>query len=272
MLTLLFLAMDPTAFNLFGISIQWYAVLIGIGAFLGYLLFKAEAQRMSISEDMILDLVFWAILLGFIGARLYYVIFKWDYYSLNLDQILNIRGGGMAIYGGVLAGLASLWWMTKKNHIPLLNVLDAASPAMLLAQAIGRWGNFVNQEAYGEPVDRLFLQNLFLPDWIIDQMKIDGIYHHPTFLYESAWNIIGFLLLLILRRRQGMLLRGEPAVFYLIWYGIGRAFIEGMRTDSLYLGPFRVSQWLSVILIIFGIALRIYGRRHKYPFYLEQMK
>lgn len=265
--------LDPTAFRIGGFAVQWYAVFIALGAFIGYSLFKRETDRMGYSEDIILDLVFWAVMLGFLGARLYYVVFKLDYYLANPSQILNIRGGGMAIYGGVIAGSLTIFYLAKKYKLKLLSLLDAVSPSMLIAQSIGRWGNFMNQEAHGGPVTKAYLQGLYLPDWLIEQMKIKGVYYHPTFLYESVWNLFGFIIIFSLRHRHKFLLSGEVAAFYLIWYGLGRFFIEGMRTDSLYWGPVRVSQALSLVLVLLGIGFLIYQRRFSlnHQYYSDQL-
>lgn len=147
----------------------------------------------------------------------------------------------------------------------MLLMTDIITPYLLLAQAIGRWGNFMNQEAHGGEVTRQFLENLMLPEFIIEGMHIRGAYYHPTFLYESLWSLIGVALLLLIRNREGLLLRGETTAGYFIWYGIGRILIEGMRTDSLYLGPFRISQIVSALLILIGIGMIVYFRRYQYP-------
>lgn len=260
-MTPLFLVLNPTAIQIGDFGIQWYAVLIGIGALLGYFLFSAEAGRLGIGEDDRLDLVFWAMMLGFLGARIYYVVFKLDYYLQNPIEILNIRGGGMAIYGGVIGGALAILYLARQRKISILTIFDAAAPGLLLAQAVGRWGNFMNQEAHGGPVPRAFLENLQLPHWIIEQMNIDGIYYQPTFFYESVWNSIGVIVMVVLRRRVKSLRKGGIMATYLIWYGLGRSWIEGMRTDSLYLGPLRVSQWLSIILIAVGLVYLNYSYR-----------
>lgn len=266
----LILAWNKTAFEIGGFGIQWYAICIATGALLGYFIFKQEGLAFGVPEDDLLDLVFWGIILGLIGARLYYVLFSLDNYIHNPIEIFNVRGGGMAIYGGVIAGMATLYTICRQRNLSFVSILDAASPAMLLAQAIGRWGNFVNQEAHGDVVSRTFLESLGLPQWLIDQMNIDGNYYHPTFLYESLWNVLGFVIILLTRHRLKSLKQGDVMAFYLIWYGTGRAVIEGMRTDSLYLGPLRVSQWLSIIMIIFGVIWMIYRRNDKrIPYYHE---
>lgn len=154
-------------------------------------------------------------------------------------------------------------------------MLDILAPYVLLAQSIGRWGNFINQEAHGEAVTRTFLENLYLPKFIIDQMQINGAYYHPTFLYESLWSLLGFAIIIMLRNRKNLLRRGEVALSYVIWYSVGRFFIEGMRTDSLWMGDFlRVSQGLSLLLFVGAIAIWIYRRRDYPPkaYYLKGWK
>lgn len=258
-------SIDPEAFNIGGWSVRWYGLIIGLGIVVAYFLFNREGKRKGIDENTTLDLIFWTVMIGFIGARLYYVLFRLDYYLANPGQIIQIWQGGLAIYGGIIAGVITLIVLSRRYQLSMMTVLDIAAPSVLAAQAIGRWGNFMNQEAHGGPVAREFLESLFLPEFIIEQMNINGVYHHPTFLYESLWNIIGVALLLVLRRKSNFFRQGEVAASYLIWYGVGRAFIEGLRTDSLYLGSLRVSQWLSVLSVIASIALIIYRRTQVYP-------
>lgn len=256
---------DPEAFNIGGWSVRWYGLIIGLGIIAAYLLFTREAKRKGIHEDKSLDLIFWTVMIGFIGARLYYVLFRLDYYLANPGLIIQIWQGGLAIYGGIIAGVITLIVLSRRYHLTVTTVLDIAAPSVMLAQVIGRWGNFINQEAHGGAVSREFLESLFLPGFIIGQMNVEGIYYHPTFLYESLWNLIGVALLLVLRRKPRFFRQGEVAASYLIWYGVGRAFIEGLRTDSLYLGSLRVSQWLSILLVIGGVAFIIYRRTQVYP-------
>lgn len=255
---------DPIAFRLLGWPVRWYGLLIGIGMVLAYFMTAQEAKRKQISEETMSDILFWTIIFGFIGARLYYVIFRLDYYLANLHLIIQIWQGGIAIYGGIIAGIITIFILSRRYKVNFFDVLDIAAPAILLAQIIGRWGNFINQEAYGYATSRAFLESIWIPDWIINQMQIDGTYYHPTFLYESVWNLLGLIILLVLREKKSFFKEGEIAASYIIWYGLGRVWIEGMRTDSLYLGPLRVSQWLSAVLIIGGLIF-IYYRRKKYP-------
>lgn len=233
--------------------------------FFGSLFKHKEAERKGLGENLIVDLTLWLIPIGFLGARLYYVLFEWEYYIQNPKQILAIWNGGIAIYGGLIAGSLTVYLFTKKKGLSIWLLLDILAPSVLLAQSIGRWGNFINQEAHGGAVSRQFLETLYLPEFIIEQMNINGTYYHPTFLYESLWSLLGFILLIILRNQKGLLRRGEVALSYVIWYSFGRFFIEGMRTDSLWIGDImRASQVLSLVLFISAIVLWIY-RRRAYP-------
>lgn len=257
--------MNPVALQLGPISIRWYAICIVSGLILAVYLSMKEAPRKKIDPDDIIDFILIAFPLAIVGARLYYVIFEWGYYSQHLGEIFAIWNGGIAIYGGLLTGALVLYLFSRRRLIEPIDFLDIAAPSVMIAQSIGRWGNFFNQEAYGTAVKSLN----YLPSFIRDQMYIDGSYRQPTFLYESIWNLLGFLLILILRRKPQFLRQGEITAFYLIWYGFGRMIIEGMRTDSLMFAGLRVSQWLSMILILVGLAIIIYQRRKKAPYYVE---
>lgn len=257
--------MNPVALQLGPISIRWYAICIVSGLILAVYLSMKEAPRKKIDPDAIIDFILIAFPLAILGARLYYVIFEWGYYSQHLGEIFAIWNGGIAIYGGLLTGALVLYLFSRRRLIEPIDFLDIAAPSVMIAQSIGRWGNFFNQEAYGAAVKSLN----YLPSFIRDQMYIDGSYRQPTFLYESIWNLLGFLLIMILRRKPQFLRQGEVTAFYLIWYGFGRMIIEGMRTDSLMFAGLRVSQWLSMILILVGLAIILYQRRKKAPYYVE---
>ena len=259
------MTIDPIAFEIGPLSVAWYGLIIVFGMILAVYLTIKEGEKRGISEDKVVDTAFWILPLGILGARLYYVLFELDYYLANPNKIFSIWEGGLAIYGGVIAGILVILWRARKDNFSFLLFTDIVAPYTLLAQAIGRWGNFINQEAHGGEVSRQFLENLRLPDFIIEGMHIQGAYHHPTFLYESLWSLLGVILLLVLRNKKHFLLRGETTAGYMIWYGIGRLFIEGLRTDSLYLGPFRISQVLSGVIILAGIAFIVYLRRFAYP-------
>ena len=261
----IFAAIDRIAFNIGGWPVHWYGLIMGLCIMIAYVVFSREGKRKGIDEETLFDILFWLVIIGYIGARLYYVAFRFEHYLANPAQILMIWQGGIAIYGGIIAGSLTLYVMGKRSHLNPVTLFDITAPAIMLAQAIGRWGNFINQEAYGGVVSRTFLERLFLPNFMIEQMLINGNYHHPTFLYESVWNLLGLILLLSLRRKKQFFRQGEVAASYIIWYGVGRAFIEGMRTDSLYLGPLRVSQWLSMLLVVAGLVFVIYRRTQSYP-------
>ncbi|MFL2133884.1 prolipoprotein diacylglyceryl transferase [Desemzia sp. FAM 24101] len=257
--------LNPHAVELGSFVIHWYGVIIATAMLVAVHLSTHEAKKKGLEEDIIIDLALWAIPIGFIGARLYYVLFELDYYLQNLGEIVAIWNGGIAIYGGLIAGGLALVGYAKKKDLSLALILDILAPNVLLAQSIGRWGNFMNQEAHGGPVTRQFLEDLYLPKFIIEQMRINGIYYHPTFLYESLWSLLGFVLIIALRNRKQLLRRGEVALSYVLWYSVGRFFIEGMRTDSLWIGDWiRVSQALSLALFIGAIIVWVV-RRQSYP-------
>lgn len=266
---------DPVAISIGPIKIYWYGIIIALAMLIGISLATKEAKKLGLEEDTMVDMALWAIPIGFIGARLYYVLFKWDYYIQNPSEIIAIWNGGIAIYGGLIAGGLAVYWFARRKKMTLTLLLDILAPSVLLAQSIGRWGNFINQEAHGGAVSRQFLETLYLPEFIIEQMNINGTYYHPTFLYESLWSLLGFILLIILRNQKDLLRRGEVALSYVIWYSFGRFFIEGMRTDSLWIGDImRVSQMLSLVLFISAIILLVYRRRDypSKPFYSESLK
>ncbi|EMF0286731.1 prolipoprotein diacylglyceryl transferase [Enterococcus hirae] len=253
---------DRVAFNLLGIPIYWYALIIVSGIIIAMWLSSREAVRVGLKSEDVTDFMLWGLPLSIIGARLYYILFDLPQYIADPIQIFNIRSGGLAIYGGLIAGAITLYFFTKYHFISMWTFLDIAAPSVLLAQAIGRWGNFMNHEAYGPVTTRIFLENLHIPRFIIDNMYIEGFYRQPTFLYESVWSLIGFILLLFLRNKKHLLKKGEVLLVYVMWYSFGRFFIEGLRTDSLYfLGVIRISQLLSVFLFVGTIILFIWRRK-----------
>ena len=268
-MNLLLGALNPIALRLGALEIHWYGVIIATGVVLAVGLALQEAKRRNVSEDDILNLILWALPFALIGARLYYVVFEWSYYQANPGEIIQIWHGGIAIYGGLIAAAIVFIIYCRRHALSPWLVLDIAAPTVMIAQAIGRWGNFMNQEAYGAPTTLHFLQSLHLPDWVIQQMLIDGAYRQPTFLYESAWNVLGFIIIMSIRHRTGWFKQGEILFSYLIWYSSGRFFIEGMRTDSLFIGPLRVSQIVSLVLFFGAIGLWIWRRKHsQLPDYL----
>lgn len=243
--------MDPVAFTVFGLSIRWYGILISLGVIVGALLSIREAKRRGYDEDLVIDLLLFAIPISIIGARAYYVIFSWEKYRGDFMSIINTREGGLAIHGGLIAAIivTIIYSKVKKTSFWMLG--DIFAPAVILAQGIGRWGNFINQEAHGGPTD--------LPWGII----IEGQKVHPTFLYESIWNVLVFIFLTWYRKNKSKA-KGETFLLYVALYSLGRFFIEGLRTDSLMFGDFRVAQLISVGSIL--VATVIFAiRRKKYP-------
>lgn len=260
------LALDPIALEIGSIKIRWYGILIATGIVLAYFIGQREAVKRGLPENFLADLLIWAIPISIICARIYYVVMKWEFYGANPGKIIQIWNGGIAIHGALIGAVITAYIFCRKRGVSFLKVADIAAPSILVGQIIGRWGNFMNQEAFGGPVSRDFLENLMLPNWIIEQMYIEelGTYVHPTFLYESLWNVVGLIILLSLRKVN--LHRGEIFFSYMIWYSIGRFFIEGMRTDSLYLiGNLRSAQVVSILAIIIGIAAIVYRRMKVRP-------
>lgn len=251
--------MNPIMID-FGIfQIYWYSFFLLVAFIIGGTLILKQAKKRNIKEDFIINLFFYTIPIAFIGARLYYVIFNFDYYSVNLIDIFKIWEGGLAIHGGVLFGFLFVWYYTKKHNISLWKITDMLVIGLILGQAIGRWGNFFNGEAHGAVTTLSHLQDLHLPNFIINGMYIDSNYYIPTFLYESIWDFIGFIILYIFYNKRNNK-QGQTSGLYLIWYGIGRFIIEGMRTDSLMLGDIRMAQLVSIITLIFGLILIIYSK------------
>ena len=205
-------------------------------------------------------MAFYAILFGFIGARIYYVLFNLDYYLSYPIEILKVWNGGLAIHGGIIGAILAIYVYCKKNDWLLLHMLDICAPALIIGQIIGRWGNFFNGEAHGGIVTRSFLESLHLPEFIINGMYIDGNYYHPTFLYELLLNLICFIILMILRRNKKIKV-GFITGIYLMWYSVVRFFVESLRTDSLMLGSLRMAQVISIVLFIIGLVLIIISRK-----------
>ncbi|MDQ0340860.1 phosphatidylglycerol:prolipoprotein diacylglycerol transferase [Caldalkalibacillus uzonensis] len=264
--------LDPIAFQLGPLTVHWYGLIIGVGALLGLMWAISEGKRHGIVPDTFMDLMLYGVPAAIIGARLYYVIFQWDYYRQNPADIIAIWKGGLAIHGALIASVLVVIWFSSKRQIPFWKLMDMVAPGLILGQAIGRWGNFMNQEAHGGVVSRELLEGLFLPEFIINQMYIYNpapgmglepgyYYHHPTFLYESIWNLLGFVVLVGIIRRLNIR-QGEVFLSYLIWYSTGRFFIEGLRTDSLMLTEFlRAAQVMSITLIVIAIAVLILRRQ-----------
>ncbi len=241
--------MNRVSFSIFGIDIMWYGVLIAIGMVLATLISAKESKRLGLKEDSVIDLMLFIIPIGIIGARLYYVIFSWDNYNGNIMEIINIRGGGLAIHGGILAGIITTAIYCKIKKLNFFKIADIVILGVPLAQSIGRWGNYINGEAHGGPTN--------LPWGII----VDGQKVHPTFLYESIWDLLLFVLIFSCRKNKkydGFLLST-----YLVIYSLGRFFIEGLRTDSLMFGPIRMAQFISLIGIVVGLILHFVLKRRR---------
>lgn len=252
--------LNPIAFSLGPIQVHWYGVIIGCGLALALYLAIREGNKRGLPKEAFPDLMIWAIPIAIISARIYYVLFEWGYYSHHFGEIPQIWHGGIAIHGAIIGSLITTYFFTKSRGISFWKMIDIAAPSLILGQAIGRWGNFMNQEAHGGEISRAFLENLHLPDFIINQMYINGTYYQPTFLYESVWDFVGFILLIVLRRVN--LRRGEIFLSYLIWYSIGRFFIEGMRTDSLMLtANLRMAQLISIVLLVAAVVILIFRRK-----------
>ena len=234
---------DPVFFAWGPITIKWYGVLIVIGMSLGVMLACAEAKIQELNSDHYFNMCLMVLVMGVLGARAYYVLFNWDYYGANLIKILAFREGGLAIHGGLIVG--GLTFVLSGVHYRMngWTVVDVAAPSAALGQAIGRWGNFFNQEAYGYAVSK---------DVIPWAMFIDGAYRHPTFLYESIWDLLVFLFLLWYRRRRNMV-SGDVFLMYATLYSVGRVVIESFRTDSLMLGNWKMAQVVSVAAIVLSL-------------------
>ncbi|MDB4866676.1 MAG: prolipoprotein diacylglyceryl transferase [Cohnella sp.] len=242
---MLLMKLDPIAFTLGPLSVHWYGIILGLGALVGLMLAIQEGKRFGITPDFFLDLLLYGVPSAIIGARIYYVAFKWDYYRNHLMESFQIWNGGIAIYGALIGALICGYFYTRAKGYRFWRIVDICAPSLLVGQMIGRWGNFVNQEAYGGPVEESFLRKtLHLPAFIVNQMNVDGIYHHPTFFYESMWSLLGLIILFIIRR-QKFLKVGELFMVYIIWYSIGRFFIEALRTDSL---AFKGPDWLASLI------------------------
>ena len=244
------------------ISIHWYSIIIFVAILIGSNLAIKEAKRHGYEEDFVVNLLFLGVILGIIGARIYYVIFNFDYYKYNLIEIFKVWNGGLAIHGGIIAGFITIAIICYKKKVNLLRILDYLVVGLIIAQAIGRWGNFFNGEAHGPATTLAYLDGLHLPQFIIDGMNIGGNYYIPTFLCESVWCLIGFIVMIILRRRKFMKV-GYLTSFYLVWYGIERFYVEGMRTDSLMFLTLKVAQIVSLCMIVIGFIVFIYSFRKK---------
>jgi prolipoprotein diacylglyceryl transferase len=232
--------LNPVAFEILGVGVRWYGILIAVAMLIGSLYVLKKGKQLGYKEDHLLDLIMIVLISAIIGARVWYVVFNLSYYLSQPTEILNLRGGGLAIHGGVVFGIVAGYFVTKWHHMNFFKMADLAAPVLALGQAIGRWGNYANQEAHGGPTD--------LP-WGI---MVDGVKVHPTFLYESLWNLGLFTFLMLYSKKKPF--DGALMLLYLGAYSIGRFFIEGLRTDSLMIGPLRTAQVTSIVMILVAVT------------------
>lgn len=280
-MTNLILALNPVAFELFGRPIYWYAICILTGVIFALILGLKEAKKLGLWSDFIYTGLCIILPIAILGARLWYVLFNLDEFD-SLSAVLGLDGNGLAglaIQGGVIAAIISVYVYCKKRNVSVFKTIDLVAPGFLIGQICGRWGNFFNQELYGPKVENVSLFKKLLPKFITDNMEIKpGVYHHPVFLYESILNFIGLILMLILRRKYKKLQSGDLIGFYLIWYGMVRIFTESLRSLSganeiLKLGPIPVSIAISVLFIICGIAYLLIKRfKFTQPYYQDIIK
>lgn len=271
----IYLEKVPKSISIFGMEIMLYGIIIATGILVGLILASHEAKRVGLKQEILWDFALYVIPFSVIGARLYYVIFRWDYFRDDLLRIFDIRSGGMAIYGSVIAAVMVLFIFCRRKHISPFVLGDASVPSLLAGQAIGRWGNFTNREAFGDYTDGLLAMRLPITavreSEITEQMAVhitEGVNYiqvHPTFLYESFWNLVLLLGLWLFRKRKRF--DGELILFYFAGYGFGRAWIEGLRTDQLLLpgSNLAVSQLLSVALFVAAVGADVVLRLRKSP-------
>lgn len=246
------LEINKVAFTIFGKEVYWYGIIIGLGVLIGVIYALRDAKRVGLDIDKMLDLITYVLIFAIIGARLYFVIFDFKNFS-NFWDIFKIWEGGMAIYGGIIGGVVAGFVYCKAKKVPFLKALDVSAIPLLIGQAIGRWGNFVNREAYGVHTDLPWRME------IIDEYG-ELVSVHPTFFYESLWNIAGIVLLSWYKKKKKF--EGEFFALYAAWYGLGRAWIEQLRADSLpYGGSFRISQIVAVLSFVVGVCIIVYFRK-----------
>ena len=253
---------DRVAFSVFGLDIYWYALFITLGIVLAYLYCTYMGKKEGLSSDTFIDILLWGIPSGVIGARLYYVVFNLDYFLNHPNEIFAIRNGGLAIYGAVIFAVLSALIYLKVKKINVLKVFDICVIGLLIGQATGRWGNFFNQEAFGTNTNLIWGMTgdkikIYLNNLLESGVNINpDLPVHPTFLYESLWNVLGIILLHFISKKKKF--NGQIFSLYIIWYGFGRMLIEGLRTDSLMFMGLRISQIVGIISCILGLVLYIY--------------
>jgi len=249
----MFTSPGPILLQLGPFSLRWYSVLVTGGIVLGTLVAQRLAAKRGLDPEMIGDLAVWLGVGAIPCARLYYVLFRWDYFQQHLASIPAVWEGGIAIHGGILGGLVAGWLFARRRKLSFVQLLDIVTPGLILGQAVGRWGNFFNSEAFGDPTDLPW--KLFIPEALRPPGLTQFSYFHPTFLYESLWNLGVFGILLFAFTRWTQVKPGTIASLYALCYSLGRLWIEGLRTDSLMLGPLRIAQVVSLI----GISLGLFG-------------
>ena len=256
--------MNKVAISIGPLEIRWYAILILTGFLIGMYLIKKESKRLNMNINVIMDLCFYLVLVSIIGARIYYCIFEFSNYKDNPIDIFKIWEGGLAIHGGIIAGIIFIYFYSRKHKLNILKITDIIAPSLILGQAIGRWGNFFNGEAFGPATTITFLKQIHIPKFIIDGMYLysntDQIitYRQPTFLYESLWCLLGFIVLIIIRKHKKIKIGFITGTYFII-YGIERLFVESLRQDSLMFLNLKVAQLISLIMILVGIILWIYS-------------
>jgi phosphatidylglycerol:prolipoprotein diacylglycerol transferase len=254
--------MNPVAFNIGNFEIRWYGILIVLGIFIGMFIAYYNSKKLNLDFEKIIDVFLVAFPCAIVGARAYYVFFEFDNFKNNIWSIFNLRTGGLAIHGGLIGALIGTIIYCKLKKIEMMKYLDVVAPSLILAQAIGRWGNFMNGEAHGDVVSYEFISKF--PEFIQKGMYLDGHYYNPTFLYESMWNLIIFLILMIILHKKKSNENGVVIASYAVLYSVGRLFIESLRTDSLMIGNIRIAQFMSILGVIIGITYIIYVKSKKH--------
>lgn len=254
--------MNPVAFNIGNFEIRWYGILIVLGIFVGMFIAYYNSKKLNLDFEKIIDGFLVAFPCAIVGARAYYVFFEFDNFKNNIWSVFNLRTGGLAIHGGLIGALIGTIIYCKFKKIEMMKYLDVVAPSLILAQAIGRWGNFMNGEAHGDVVSYEFISKF--PEFIQKGMYLDGHYYNPTFLYESMWNLIIFLILMIILHKKKSNENGVVIASYAVLYSVGRLFIESLRTDSLMIGNIRIAQFMSILGVVIGITYIIYVKSKKH--------